>query len=122
MVRFFLLSVFATMYLNDVQRYGFYAAIGLDAREYDKYVILKTNETAGRVFPVILDVENPEFYGRLETCVKTNEKLTAIVNSNTPKFLQFFQKLPHYLSNGWQFFKLYLMKPIDFRSLEGTVR
>lgn len=120
--RFFLLSVFATMYLNDVQRYGFYAAIGLDAREYDKYVILKTNETSARVFPIILDVESPEFYERLEVCVKNNEKLTEIVNSNTPKFFQLFQKLPYYLSSGWQLIKLYFMKPIDVQALEGTVR
>jgi len=52
---------FVTMYLNDIQRSGFYAAIGLDAREYDIYVIKKTNETAAQVFPVMLDV-NPEFY------------------------------------------------------------
>lgn len=120
--RFFLLSVFATMYLNDVQRAGFYASIGLNAREYDKEVIKQTNETAGRVFPIILDVNNPEFYDRLEVCVKTNEKLTAIVNSKTPKFLQSIQKLPHYLSNGWQFLRLYLMKPINVTHLEGTVR
>ncbi|MDY6784748.1 MAG: magnesium-protoporphyrin IX monomethyl ester (oxidative) cyclase [Cyanobacteriota bacterium] len=120
--RFFLLSVFATMYLNDIQRKDFYAAIGLDAREYDKYVIEQTNQTAGRVFPVILDVEKPEFYDRLETCVKNNEKLSAIANSNQPKALQLFSKLPHYLSNGWQFLKLYFMKPIDVTAQQGTVR
>jgi len=120
--RFFLLSVFATMYLNDVQRAGFYACIGLNAREYDTYVIQQTNETAGRVFPIVLDVENPEFYERLETCVRTNERLREIVTSSAPKWLQFFQKLPHYLANGWQFLRLFLMKPIDRVSLEGTVR
>ncbi|HBE52842.1 MAG TPA: magnesium-protoporphyrin IX monomethyl ester (oxidative) cyclase, partial [Cyanobacteria bacterium UBA11369] len=120
--RFFLLSVFATMYLNDIQRKDFYASIGLDAREYDIHVIEKTNETAGRVFPVMLDVNNPEFYQRLDVCVKNNEKLTAIANSNTPKFLQLFQKLPYYISNGWQLLRLYLMKPIDVTSLEGTVK
>ncbi len=120
--RFFLLSVFGTMYLNDIQRQGFYAAIGLDAREYDTYVIKKTNETAGRVFPVILDVENPEFYQRLHTCTKNNEKLSAIANSNTPKFRQLFQKLPLYVSSGWQFLRLYLMKPIEMASLQGKVR
>ncbi|WP_421658205.1 magnesium-protoporphyrin IX monomethyl ester (oxidative) cyclase [Leptothermofonsia sp. ETS-13] len=120
--RFFLLSVFATMYLNDVQRAGFYRSIGLDAREYDKYVIQKTNETSARVFPVILNVETPEFYERLEVCVRNNEKLTAIANSKTPKFVQFFQKLPYYISNGWQFLRLYLIKPINVASLEGTIR
>ncbi|MGB7380596.1 MAG: magnesium-protoporphyrin IX monomethyl ester (oxidative) cyclase [Rivularia sp. (in: cyanobacteria)] len=120
--RFFLLSVFATMYLNDIQRDGFYAAIGLNAREYDKEVIEKTNETAGRVFPVMLDVKTPEFYERLETCVKNNEKLRAIVNSTTPKFLQIFQKLPYYLSNGWQAVKLYFIKPIDSAAMEGSVK
>ena len=119
--RFFLLSVFATMYLNDIQRQDFYASIGLDARDYDKYVIEKTNETAGRVFPVMLDVESPEFYDRLEACIKNNEKLAAIANSNTPKFLQIFQKLPFYISSGWQLLKLYLMKPVDAVA-EGTVR
>lgn len=120
--RFFLLSVFATMYLNDIQRSGFYASIGLDAREYDIYVIKQTNETAGRVFPVILDVESPEFYQRLDVCIKNNEKLSAIANSNTPKFLQFFQKLPLYVSNGWHLLRLYLMKPVDVTPSQGKVR
>ncbi|HEY9642920.1 MAG TPA: magnesium-protoporphyrin IX monomethyl ester (oxidative) cyclase, partial [Coleofasciculaceae cyanobacterium] len=79
--RFFLLSVFATMYLNDIQRSGFYAALGLDAREYDIHVIRKTNEASGRVFPVILNVDHPEFFERLELCTKNNEKLAAIANS-----------------------------------------
>uniref|UniRef100_A0A832M1Z4 Magnesium-protoporphyrin IX monomethyl ester [oxidative] cyclase n=1 Tax=Oscillatoriales cyanobacterium SpSt-402 TaxID=2282168 RepID=A0A832M1Z4_9CYAN len=120
--RFFLLSVFATMYLNDVQRSGFYASLGLDAREYDKYVIEKTNETAARVFPVMLDVAKPEFYDRLEVCIKNNEKLTAISSSSTPKPIQFFQKLPYYVSNGWQLLKLYFMKPIDVEKTHGVVR
>jgi magnesium-protoporphyrin IX monomethyl ester (oxidative) cyclase len=120
--RFFLLSVFATMYLNDIQRSDFYASIGLDAREYDKYVIEKTNETSGRVFPVVLDVDNPEFYERLETCVTNNEKLREVDNSNAPQFVKLLRKLPFYVSNGWQFLKLYLIKPIRVDYLEGTVR
>jgi magnesium-protoporphyrin IX monomethyl ester (oxidative) cyclase len=120
--RFFLLSVFGTMYLNDIQRKDFYASIGLDAREYDIEVIEKTNENAGRVFPIMLDVEKPEFYQRLDVCLKNNEKLGAIVKSSTPKFLQFFQKLPLYVSNAWQFVRLYLMKPIDTAATHGAVR
>jgi magnesium-protoporphyrin IX monomethyl ester (oxidative) cyclase len=120
--RFFLLSVFATMYLNDVQRSGFYKSIGLDAREYDKFVIEKTNETAGRVFPIVLDVDKPEFYDRLETCVTNNENLRSIDATNAPQAIKFIRKLPYYLSNGWQLLKLYLVKPIRVDNLAGTVR
>ena len=120
--RFFLLSVFATMYLNDVQRSGFYASLGLDAREYDKLVIRRTNETAGRVFPVILNVDHPSFYQRLEKCVVNNQKLSAISASNAPTPVKFLQKLPHYVSNGVQLIKMYLVKPIRVDNLEGTVR
>ncbi len=120
--RFFLLSVFATMYLNDVQRSTFYAAIGLDAREYDKHVIEKTNDTAGRVFPIILDVENPEFYDRLEICVTNNDRLREIAESNAAAPIKFLRKSPYYVSNGWQLLKMYLIKPIRVDQLEGTVR
>jgi magnesium-protoporphyrin IX monomethyl ester (oxidative) cyclase len=120
--RFFLLSVFVTMYLNDIQRSDFYACLGLDARAYDKVVIEKTNETAARVFPVMLDVKNPEFYDRLEICIKNNEKLTAIAESNAPGFVKLLQKLPYFISNGLQFLQLYFIKPIDVTNLEGTVR
>lgn len=120
--RFFLLSVFATMYLNDLQRSGFYASLGLDAREYDIHVIQKTNETAGRVFPVILDVEHPEFYQRLDICVQNNTKLAEIAESKAPKPIKALKKLPLLASTAWQLLRLYLMKPIDTASLEGTVR
>jgi hypothetical protein len=57
----FLLAVFATMYLNDVQRGDFYATIGLDSRQFDKHVIRKTNQSEYS-FPFILDVDRPEFF------------------------------------------------------------
>jgi len=120
--RFFLLSVFATMYLNDIQRSGFYEALGLDAREYDIHVIRKTNETAGRVFPLVLDVDKPEFFERLDVCTQNTEKLTKISNSNAPKPIQFLQKLPVYASTATQLIRLYFLKPIDTLSLEGSIR
>ena len=119
--RFFLLSVFATMYLNDLQRSDFYASIGLDARSYDKHVIEKTNHTAGRVFPIILDVNNPAFYESLETCVSNGEKLRAIDASNSIAPIKLLRKLPLYLSNGVQFARLYLLKPIETEQQQGCV-
>ncbi len=120
--RFFLLSVFATMYLNDVQRADFYAALGLNAREYDKHVITETNKTAGRVFPVILDVETPEFYNRLEVCISNNEQLGQIAQSNQAAPLKLLRKLPFYLSNVWNLAKLYFINPIRVDNLAGTVK
>jgi magnesium-protoporphyrin IX monomethyl ester (oxidative) cyclase len=114
--------VFATMYLNDIQRSGFYAALGLDAREYDIHVIQKTNETAGRVFPIILDVDNPEFFRRLDLASDANGKLAAIGQSNQPKPLQLLQKLPHVANIGWQMVRLYFMKPVDMLTTRGNVR
>ncbi|MGB3491088.1 MAG: magnesium-protoporphyrin IX monomethyl ester (oxidative) cyclase [Elainellaceae cyanobacterium] len=119
--RFFLLSVFATMFLNDVQRADFYAALGLDARDYDIHVIKKTNETAARVFPVMLNVEHPEFFQRLDTCTENNTKLAKIAASNAPSVVKFFQKLPLYLSSGVELARLYFMKPIDTAAWEGSV-
>jgi magnesium-protoporphyrin IX monomethyl ester (oxidative) cyclase len=120
--RFFLLSVFATMYLNDVQRSGFYASLGLDAREYDIHVIQKTNETAGRVFPLILNVDHPQFFKLLDLCTQNNQKLSDIANSNIPGVFKFFKKAPLYASNALQLVRLYLMKPINMSRLEGAVR
>lgn len=120
--RFFLLSVFATMYLNDTQRSGFYEAIGLDAREYDKEVIEKTNETAGRIFPVILDVKNPIFYESLEKCVDNVSKIQEVQSGQGPKALKILKNIPSFVGTGVELLKLYFLKPIPTECLEGTIK
>ncbi|WP_416666269.1 magnesium-protoporphyrin IX monomethyl ester (oxidative) cyclase [Egbenema bharatensis] len=119
--RFFLLSVFATMYLNDIQRSGFYQSIGLDAREYDLHVIQKTNETAGRVFPVILNVDHPKFVELMDKSAEANLKISAISSSNAPGWLKSIQKLPHVATIAVNLLRLYLMKPIDMTTQTGAV-
>jgi magnesium-protoporphyrin IX monomethyl ester (oxidative) cyclase len=111
--RFFLLSVFATMYLNDLQRADFYKSLGIDAREYDIHVIKKTNENAARVFPIMLDVDHPEFYQRLDVCLANNAKLSEVSSSNAPKLVKLAKKLPLYASNAIQLLKLFMLKPIE---------
>ncbi|MEM1366995.1 MAG: magnesium-protoporphyrin IX monomethyl ester (oxidative) cyclase [Cyanobacteria bacterium P01_H01_bin.15] len=120
--RFFLLSVFATMYLNDVQRSDFYASLGLDAREYDKLVIEKTNENASRVFPVKLNVDHPDFYNHLESCVLNNDKLREIATSNQPAPIKLLRKLPLYVTNGVKLAQMFFMKPIPVTQEWGKVR
>ncbi|MEM9005015.1 MAG: magnesium-protoporphyrin IX monomethyl ester (oxidative) cyclase [Cyanobacteria bacterium P01_F01_bin.86] len=120
--RFFLLSVFATMYLNDLQRKDFYASIGLDARTYDIEVIQKTNETSARVFPVILNVAHPEFFKALDTSVAANTQVVEIGKTNQPKLVKLLKQLPHIANIGWQMARLYFMKPIDATKMRTVVR
>jgi magnesium-protoporphyrin IX monomethyl ester (oxidative) cyclase len=120
--RFFLLAVFATMYVRDVARKEFYEALGLNAREYDRYVIDKTNETSARVFPVVLDVKNPMFWQRLEKLVENNAALTRADQSTAPAPVKALLKLPHWLANAAEMAALFLMKPIPSDQLQPVVR
>jgi magnesium-protoporphyrin IX monomethyl ester (oxidative) cyclase len=120
--RFFLLSVFATHTLTVHERADFYAFVGLNAQEYDREVIRKTNETSARAFPTILNVDHPEFFKRLEKCADRNEELKAIEASKAPKIVKFVRKLPLITGIFWDLLILYLIKPIDAECLRGTVR
>lgn len=111
--RFFLLSVFVTMYLNDLQRSDFYSTIGLDARKFDIHVIHKTNQSAGRLFPVILDVENTKFFTYLEECAQINTKLIQLGQDNKPKIFTLLLKIPYLFKLLTYLIKLYLLKPIN---------
>jgi len=120
--RFFLLAVFATMYVRDVARKEFYEALGLDAREYDKYVIAKTNETSARVFPVVLNVDHPKFYSRLESIVRNNHALSDADASAAPAPIKVIRKLPFWAANAAEMAKLFLTAPIRSDRFQPAVR
>jgi len=65
-IRFFLLSVYATMYVRDHNRPVFHAALGLDPTEYDYKVFAICNQIARQVFPVELDIDSPAFRAQME--------------------------------------------------------
>lgn len=120
--KFFLLSVFATMYLNDFQRSDFYNAIGLDARQYDMQVIRKTNESAGRIFPVALNVDEPQFFQYLDECASYNRKLLEIDKLKKPEVLKVFIKLPLYTKLVSNFIRLYCIPAIECVPITSTIR
>jgi len=111
--RFFLLSVFVTMYLNDLQRSDFYSTIGLDTKQFDQHVIRKTNQSSGTLFPVILDVDNPEFFNLLDLCAECNVKLIENEKANISEFERTLNKLPLYLNMVTNLLKLYFLPTIE---------
>jgi magnesium-protoporphyrin IX monomethyl ester (oxidative) cyclase len=101
------------MYLNDLQRTDFYATIGLDAKQFDKHVICKTNQSAGTLFPITLDVDNPAFFDLLDVCAEANQDLINIDKENSISFTKLFSKLPSYFKMTISLLKLYFLPAVE---------
>lgn len=120
--RFFLLSVFATMYLNDFQRSNFYKSIGLDSRQYDMQVIRKTNESASRILPIALNTDDPEFFKQMDICATKNKQLIEIDGQYKNRYIKFLKKVPVYFSLSTSLIKIYFIAPIESNHINKAIK
>jgi len=117
-IRFFLLAVYATMYVRDHRRPAFHAALGVDPTEYDYEVFRVTNEIARQVYPLELNINAPAFREGLERIRQTTDKMEAITGKDPVSWLR---RTACALSNGLTFVQLYLL-PVRKTELPAKVR
>ena len=109
-VRFFLLAVYATMYVRDHARPEFHKALGMDPTEYDYKVFHLTSEISKQVFPLTLDIDNPKFRAGLERLRVINEQLGEMQNKKG--FAESLKRKSLGVSALYTFLRLYTLKAV----------
>jgi magnesium-protoporphyrin IX monomethyl ester (oxidative) cyclase len=76
-IRFFLLAVYATMFVRDHTRPALHLAMGFDPDEFDYRVFDITTAISRQVFPLSLDTDAPAFRAGLERLVEISRAHSA---------------------------------------------
>lgn len=118
-IKFFLLAVYATMYVRDHARPEFHKALGITPTEYDMKVFRITNEISKQVFPVIIDIDNPNFLKHCETLRQVTEAMTAA--KDAPGLGGRLKRFGLTAKAGLAFAKLYFM-PARQHALPAQIR
>lgn len=81
---------------NDHSRTAFYESLGLNTRLFNQHVILETNNSTERIFPEVPDVEDPNYFVRMDRLIELSDKLRAIDKGDLPAALKAVAKAPIY--------------------------
>lgn len=79
---------------------------------------MQTNRTTARIFPAVLDVENPEFKRKLDNMVEINKKLIAIGENDELPFVKNLKRIPLVAALASELLAAYLMPPIESGSVD----
>ncbi len=118
-IRFFLLAVYATMYVRDHTRPMLHNAMGLDSTEYDWQVLQITSEITRQVFPLTLDLEHPEFRARMNRLVDISRRMEQAKERGG--LIGNLQRAGCAVAGAWTFARLYLM-PVKSHELPQQIR
>jgi magnesium-protoporphyrin IX monomethyl ester (oxidative) cyclase len=76
-VRFFLVAVYATMYVRDHNRPAFHQALGIDPSDYDAQVFRICSDISRQAFPLTLDTDARGFRAGLEAMRRAAARIDA---------------------------------------------
>jgi magnesium-protoporphyrin IX monomethyl ester (oxidative) cyclase len=118
-IRFFLVAVYATMYVRDHCRPMLHEEMGLDSTAYDYEVFRITNEITKQVFPVSLDIDNPAFKAWMSRLFFVQQQMDAAKARGG--LLGWMQRGRWAVSGALTFARLYFL-PVNHHALPEEVR
>ena len=118
-VRFFILSVYATMYVRDHARPEFHKALGIDPTVYDYRVFEICNQISRQVFPVEVDIDSPAFRARMDGLLRASRRIEA--GKERGGITGFAMRASGMASAALNFARLYL-QPTKSNALPQSIR
>ena len=107
-IRFFLISVSATMYCRDHMRPALHRAIGLDITDYDYEVSETCSAISRQAFPIMLDTDSPRFRNAMEAMRRASVRLDAARQRTGIRRL--LERTGASLAAGWAFARLFTVR------------
>ena len=118
-VRFFLLAVYATMFVRDHTRPMLHRAMGLEPDDFDYRVFEITSEISRQVFPLTLDTDAPAFCAGLDRLVRARVRFDA--GRERGGIVGRLQQAGAALSGAANFVRLFL-HPVKRHELPAQIR
>ena len=118
-IRFFLLAVFATMYVRDHARPAFHEALGVEPKAYGLEVFRITSEISKQVFPFTIDVDDPRFVEKLDRLVAIRRAMDDA--GARGRAIGTVRRGLLGVQAAWTFLRLYML-PVRRHELPATVR